>query len=433
MKPQGTDSDPASDTAGSQLKSSNGDPHFLLWPRVAVESIAEKSVVLYDADRSSRLKLTRSLYEVVRRFSRPTRLQDVIPEGAAAEPVTRCLQTLIEKGYLYQQGHPRIDGHQASTFTTIPATLFRCPRVGSEQAPPDVGIIGVPFDLGVASWPGARGGPAAIRERSADSEYQRDVVSGRAVGWFDVQRRQRILEGVSFADYGDVRVQYGEPITRIHARIADACSTALDQETFPVFLGGDHSITYPIVRLLQERTPLCVVYFDAHTDSAPLAGDIGPNAINVGRALLSLPNVRRLIQVGHRGYTLNNKLETGTDRHQIVTVWELRETGPETVISAMPEHYPCYVSIDINCLDPAYAPATNTPSPDGLSLQEFKTAVRALGQARRILGLDLCEVNPDRAPVLLTAKSACHMLLAALSSFEHQWNRDTGNVPLGPC
>ncbi|HEX8276359.1 MAG TPA: arginase family protein [Longimicrobiaceae bacterium] len=395
----------------------------MLSPRVAIESIGRTGVILFHPDHASRLKLTPCLYEIVRQFEGPTRLEDVLPEDARRESAKTCLRALITKGYLVDPDseYESAGFERERVFTPTPYTLFRCPRAGMDEKASDVGVVGVPFDLGVASWAGARRAPEAIRERSNDADYRRDVATGLPRGWFDIQRRAHILAGVTFSDYGNIWFRHGEPLEAIHTRIGQGCRVLDDQGTFPLFLGGDHSIAYPIIRALQTRGRLSVLYFDAHTDSDRFLEGTVPNAVNVGRAILSLPNVARLVQVGHRGYTLNNKLETGTDRHRIVTAWDIREQGPEAVLAALPADTPCYISVDINCLDPAFAPGTCTPSPEGFSLGEFKRIARAVGESRHIVGLDVCEVNPEIDSGPTTTKSACHLIFAVLGAIEHQF------------
>ena len=135
------------------------------------------------------------------------------------------------------------------------------------------------------------------------------------------------------------------------------------------------------------------------------------------RRILSLPNVLNVVEVGHRGFTLNNKLQTKNEKLTIVTGSRIRERGFASILDFIPASRPCYVSVDIDVLDPIYAPATSTPVPCGLSPQELKQMLRVLGQNREVVGFDLMEINPERDIGWSTTIIGCHLILSALGAF----------------
>ena len=414
--------EPTAATAGPDEGRAPGEERFVLSPRLSVESVSAGRVVVFHPELGTRLALTRPLYELVRSFREPVALRDVLAADGRGDRAERCLLDLVDRGYLVPtdvNGVPVLP-EPVRCFTSAEHTLFRTPRAGAETPAAHVGVAGVPYDLGAASWPGARRGPDTIRERSYDTDYRRDASTGRPLGWFDVQRKTRVLEGVTIEDHGDVWFRYGEPPGQVQARIGDACRRVVEAGSFPVFLGGDHSVAFPLARYHQSRGPVAVLCLDAHTDADRYTPGDAANAQNVGRALLSLPNVERLVQVGHRGYTFANKLDTGTPRHRVVTAWDVRDEGPEAVLALLPEELPVYLTNDLCVLDPGVAPAVNAPSPDGFALAEAKRLLRVVGAARQVAGMDVCELNPERAAGPATAKSACHLLFAALGAVEHQ-------------
>jgi len=261
-----------------------------------------------------------------------------------------------------------------------------------------------------------RDAPGEIRRRSFDFEYQVDFASGRPKGWFDVDRETRILEDVTFCDWGDIRVEYGESQRDFFRRTADVVEKIVAAGSLPVVLGGDHTVSFPVIDVLQRRRKLSVLYLDSHTDFDPSIREEVVSAVCVGRRIWKLAGVERLVQVGHRGYTLNAKVEKAPDGVEIIPVAHFRREGASAILSALPTELPVYVSIDINVLDPIYAPAGGRPTPGGFSLDEVKEILHAVGAARDIVGLDLVEANPGCDIGSITSIVACHLILAALGA-----------------
>jgi agmatinase len=388
---------------------------LVLSPRIAVESIEEDAVVVFHSDTSSRLRLTRPLYEVLRRFSEPATAAE-LTGGDPSPALLRSITTLQDKGYLVPEG-AGTGAPPARRLATSTYTLFQCPRRRPGAQATDVAVLGVPSDLGVRGWPGSRAAPEEIRKRSYDYTYRVSVDDGEPLGWFDVARRQRILSGVSFADWGDVWFRYGESLAAVHERIEAVCQEMVDAGSFPLLIGGDQSLAYAPVSVLQRAGPLSVVYLDAHTDFDHTPPGAALNNYSVARGIHALPNVAKLVQAGHRGYTANDKVSRTRDDLEIVTLAELVRGGPRALVDAVPAEHPVYVSLDINVVDPAYAPAATNPAPGGLTLDALKDLLTTLGAERRVVGFDLCEVNPSRDMGSITTMSACHLLLAGLGAF----------------
>lgn len=386
-------------------------------PRLVIETLeADGSAVVYHADRMTRLRLTRHVLSLLRRCERPTTRAALLEELGGREEVRAAIGFLEERAFLVPEHDlaPAVDEGANALFTTTESTLFRTPRRRESVANVDVAIIGLPSDAGLRSSHGERLAPEVLRVRSYDSEYRLGFGDGLPIGWFDVGRRGRILEGITMCDHGDVRLVPGEPLQRYQERVGAARKEAAARARITLALGGDHSNAYAIVASLPPE--IAVVMFDAHTDFDRLFHGAAPTAINVGRAIATLPNVERFIQVGHRGFTLSNKLETLRDDYHVVPADELRRRGASAVTTLVPHGMPFYVSIDANVLDPAIAPAVTTLAPAGLLPSDLRETLEALSSRGNCLGMDICGFNPECEGARLTAKVIVHLILACLDA-----------------
>lgn len=243
---------------------------------------------------------------------------------------------------------------------------------GSGIAPP-----GAPCALGAASDHGngiSRGAgraPAAIRAAAA-SLGATDVVG---MDWGDLARRGD-EEGTAYVE-----------------RLAEAVMHVRRQGWCPLVLGGDHSLSYAAISALQRDEDLCLVWFDAHTDFSPWHGDPGHDHKQVLRRIATLPGVHRIVQVGYRGITIGDERYLG-ERAQVIPTHEARGLDDERFLAAIPSDLPCYVSVDIDVVDPIAAPGTAAPVPDGMSPALLRRMLAALVRERRLLGMDVMEVNP---------------------------------------
>ncbi len=320
---------------------------------VALESIGERQVVAYHRGTGARLKLSRPLYDFLRRFEQPVTLTEALgtePDGRVLGPM-RALQ---ERGFLIDAEASESSWHGRRTIAAA-QTLFSCPPYRPGDSVPDVAVLGVPCDLGSAS-PGARFAPEAIRRRSCLFEYRLDFESGRPRGWFDVDRRERILEGVSFRDRGDVAVHYGEPPRDYYTRVAALVGEMVDAGSLPVLLGGDRSVIPPAIETCRRRGRLTVLSIDDAT-----------------------------------------------------------ATGSRSIdLAALPEDLPVFVALDPSVLDPAVAPGATRPVPGGFTFDELAALLRTVGRERRIVGLSVVEIDPGRDVGNATSLLVCHLLLALL-------------------
>lgn len=292
-------------------------------------------------------------------------------------------------------------------FAGVP-TFLRLP-VHDEPRDVDVLIIGAPFDGGTSYRPGARFGPRGVRQASA---LTRGFHPDPGLDLFDYLR---------CADGGDVAtvpLSLDESLSRIATRIEEIARAG----AVPAMVGGDHTVSLGALRALARvHGPLGLVHFDAHSDTYGPAwgfdvhhGTIFRNAVEEG--LLRTGDV---IQVGIRGplTEAHDLAFAEKNKFEIVFVDEIKRDldAARKRLAAFATRGPVYVSFDLDCMDPAYAPGTGTPVPGGLTSYEALALVRSLA-GLDIVGLDVVEISPDHDPTGNTALLAATVLAQLLAS-----------------
>jgi agmatinase len=265
----------------------------------------------------------------------------------------------------------------------------------------DVAVSGVPLDIATTYRSGARLGPAAIRAASAQMN---EPLHPWGFGPCD---------RLSVIDYGDCWLDSHNPHT-IFASIRDHARTILASGAQMLTLGGDHYITYPLLAAHAEKhgAPLSLIHFDAHCDTW---ADDQPNSLNHGTMFYKaikdgLVDPARSVQVGIRTWN-----EDFMGVHVIGADW-VHEHGVAAVlekIHAVVGKHASYLTFDIDCIDPAFAPGTGTPVAGGLSSAQALAILRKLGGIN-LVGLDVVEVAPayDHSDItaLCAAQIAAEML-----------------------
>jgi agmatinase len=262
-----------------------------------------------------------------------------------------------------------------------------------DQLSADIAIFGVPWDAGVGFRPGCRMGPRAIRDFSTRFAFgERGVMVS---GYWDIETKQRYLENVSFADCGDHDILYTHLEDTFDA-LTENIKKILTRKSFPVIIGGDHSITFPNVRAFSELGPIDVFHFDAHLDyNDDVCGVKYANG-NPLKRISELPFVDRIVQVGMRGIRAReDAFSDSTDRgNLIITAAQVRQEGVDEIIARFPKGNNIFVTVDIDVLDPPIAPGTGAPCPDGLLYRELKALLQGAAGCGKVVGMDLVEVNP---------------------------------------
>ena len=264
-------------------------------------------------------------------------------------------------------------------------------------------VAGIPFDLGTTNRSGARFGPEAIRRAS------RMLVDGDHPG-----RRVDPAAGVS--DIGNLALSVGDLRGSLDLIEAEA-----REVPHLVALGGDHSVTLALLRALARRTgPLALVHFDAHVDTWPdNSGQIHAHGSVFYHAIEEhLVEPRRMIQIGIRSPVDRDVFDwTLTRGVTVVTAEDVHEQGPRAIadrIRSVVGDAPCYLSFDIDALDPAFAPGTGTPEVGGLASWQVQSILRRLANLR-FVGMDVVEVAPAYDVAEITALAAATVVYDYLS------------------
>jgi agmatinase len=292
------------------------------------------------------------------------------------------------------------------------ASFFRAPVVEDMEAwRADVGFVGVPFDGGTNDRPGARFGPAAIRD--ASTRYEPEAAWQ---GWIDAERGVRVLRGVSMADVGDVDVRTVDLLENFDI-ITEAARVARRDCRVPVFVGGDHAITYPIVRAFDDG-PLTIVQFDAHQDYTDEKFGVRYSHDNHMRRSSELPHVTQIVNVGLRGVLERFEPWEAARRDGVIIVPAERvvREGAAAALAGVPGGGRAYLTIDIDVLDPAGAPGTGYPEPGGLSYYQLKEALRLVAARYEVVGFDVTEVDPVYDASGVTARVAAKLMLDLLAA-----------------
>jgi agmatinase len=305
-----------------------------------------------------------------------------------------------------------------TTFNQVPAA-----HTEEELAAADVAIVGAPMDDLVTYRPGARFGPRAIRVAQD---------GGPPASWH-MDLGVDPFAGLSVVDHGDAAVRPGDPHTS-HRAIRDAVTRVLEAGCVPVVLGGDHSIAYPdIAAVLAHHEPgtVAVVLFDTHADIGETNWGVEWAHGTPFRKLVDggLLAGEKLVQVGLRGYwpfpeEFAWMRSSGIRWHRMEEVARRGiEAVMDDVVAAIADVPHVYLSVDIDALDPAYAPGTGTPEPGGLSTRELLAAVRRLVFAKGMVGMEVVEVSPPYDHADITAMAAHRVVVEAVSALA--LNRDS--------
>ncbi|TIT60534.1 MAG: agmatinase, partial [Mesorhizobium sp.] len=269
-----------------------------------------------------------------------------------------------------------------------------------------VAIIGVPMDLGVTNRPGSRFGPRALRAIERIGPYNHVLECAPT-------------HELRVADIGDVPFQSRYRLETSHEDIERRINQIVDAGVIPLSVGGDHSITHPILKAVGKKAPVGLIHIDAHCDTSGLF-DLtkfhhgGPfrNAVLDG-----VLDPTRTIQIGIRGaaeYLWEFTYESGMT---VVHAEEVTGLGIPAIIEKARRivgEGPTYVSFDIDSVDPAFAPGTGTPEVGGLTTREVLELLRGF-KGLNIVGGDVVEVAPQYDATTNTAHAGAQVLFEILS------------------
>jgi agmatinase len=280
----------------------------------------------------------------------------------------------------------------ANDPTYAGALSFMRRRYSRDLTGVDLAILGVPLDIAVSNRPGARFGPQAIRRASA-------IFDGDPQYPFGID----IFADLAVVDYGDVALDLHKPTT-IVATIEAEAEAILSADVHLFALGGDHFVTWPLLKAHAKKFgPLALVQFDAHQDTWPDDGQKLSHGTFVTRAVAEgIVNAARSIQIGVRTQAAD---QCGIE---LLGAYDVHRLTPDAVAARIRDRVggmPAYLTFDIDCLDPAFAPGTGTPVSGGLSSAQALIALSGLG-AIDFVGGDVVEVAPPYDHADITAIAA---------------------------
>ena len=283
----------------------------------------------------------------------------------------------------------------------------------AELAGADVAIVGAPTDDLVSDRPGARFGPRAIRAASCPPGPHLEA-------GIDAFAELRIV------DFGDAAVLPADP-ARSHAAIETLVGAVLDAGAVPIVLGGDHSIAEPDVRACATRVgPVGLVHFDTHTDTGT---EVFGVEISHGTPMYRLVEARhvdpkRYVQIGLRGYW-PGPAEFDWQRERGITSFfmhDVRDLGIREVVERAVRAVadgPVFLTVDVDVLDPGFAPGTGTPEPGGMTAVDLLWAVRSVAERLELVGADVVEVCPQAVgsldPTALVAERTVREILTGIA------------------
>ncbi len=299
-----------------------------------------------------------------------------------------------------------ISGNDLARFSG-PNTFMRLPAADT-LAGLDVAVLGVPMDIGTSWRSGTRFGPKQIRAESA------------MIRPYNMATFAAPFDSLQIADIGDLAINTFSLADSLRI-IKESYDAILAQGVIPVAMGGDHSITLPILRAVAAKHgPVALVHVDAHADvNDEMFGERETHGTVFRRAYeegLIVPD--KTFQVGIRGsgYAASDFTEAkgwGFRQFPAWELWQQNLTQIGALIRKEIGEHPVYVTYDIDSLDPAYAPGTGTPEIAGLTTPQALQLIQALG-GMNVVGCDLVEVSPPYDPSGNTALTAANLLFELL-------------------
>ena len=279
------------------------------------------------------------------------------------------------------------------TYSNI-GTFLRVPHSRELKGAEHV-FLGVPYDTATTFRPGARFGPQGVRAGSAQLCELKSFPHG-----FNP------LEHVKAIDYGDVYFDHSVPHT-VPGAIERTAAEIIKHDVFLTTFGGDHFITYPLLKAHAAKYgPLALIHFDAHPDTWP---EVEGKEVELNHGTMFHRAVKEGLIVPEK--SVQTGIRTWVDDKMGLTIIgapEVHEKGPGAALDKIKRivgKHPAYLTFDIDCLDPAFAPGTGTPVAGGLSTAQAFAILRGLG-GLNIVGMDVVEVAPAYDQAEITAIAA---------------------------
>lgn len=285
------------------------------------------------------------------------------------------------------------------------------------QLDADVAVLGVPVDFAVGYMSGARLAPRRIRE--ASTQYGR----GDA-GYYDFENdRQCLAAPFKIVDCGDADILHADPQHTFDA-VVESVKAILRHGAVPMVLGGDHSISAPVGKALEEiGEEICVVQFDAHLDWADHVGPLKYGNGSPMRRMSEMSHIGLMAQIGLRGLGSSKKADFEDAINYgsvLIPAREANSIGVEGILKKIPKAKNYYITVDIDGFDMSIAPGVASPYPGGLLFNQVCDIITGLAKKGRIVAADLVEVAPPLDPTGATVRLGALTAMHIISQIETQ-------------
>ena len=284
----------------------------------------------------------------------------------------------------------------------------------------DIAILGVPCDFGVGFMSGARLAPRRIRE--ASTQYGRGTT-----GYYDFEHDvQRLAAPLKIVDCGDVDILHSD-FNYTFSNVTEDVKKILKKGAVPIVLGGDHSISIPVGKALEEiGEEVCVIQFDAHLDWTDHVGPLKTGNGSPMRRISEMPHIGPMAQIGLRGIGSGKKSDFEDAKKYgsvLISAREAAEIGVEGILKKIPKAKNYYLTIDIDGFDMSIAPGVASPLPGGLFFDQECDIISGIAKMGKIVAVDLMEVDPVYDSSGITVRLASLILLHVFGQIETQIKR----------
>lgn len=290
----------------------------------------------------------------------------------------------------------------------------------------DFTILGVPYDAGTGFLPGARFAPRAIRDLSTRfSFFQNKGMNG----YWDIETKEHFLKDLIVVDAGDTDILYLDTQYCFNT-ITDNTQKILKHDSIPVIIGGDHSISFPVIcGFVKNFEKICIIHIDAHLDYRNDFFGVKHAHGSPLRRICELSQVDEALAIGVRGmrHSEEDYKDALSDGVKIITARNIRNwryDAIEEIKKLLPKNQSVYVTIDIDFLDPAFAPGTGTPEPGGFDYPFLNDILKCISSNCSVVGFDLVEVNPMNDPTKITSLLAAEIIIGFMANI---WKQKTLN------
>jgi agmatinase len=336
--------------------------------------------------------------------------------GLQEENVANTIDFLLENKLLVDVSEK---GWEQFTVDVI-AAKNRLFGVGGYHKKAQNVMVGIPFGKGNGKSSGGTEFPFQIREYSQKAGYNLGKSGFQCFEPETAKRLQKKFSKNELVDFGNLFVSTNESPTFLYEKMYQIADKLWANKQTPAFIGGDHSISYPLIKAAANHYPnLHIIHFDAHTDTYTSRYDTinhwgkTHHYGNFMTYALNLPQVQNVYQFGIRG--MSNINEASSEKQHIFWRHEISDKLFTPKTFDLPKDVPYYVTFDIDVMDPTVCPGTATPIPNGFNLRELKKLFDKTLAGKQIIGFDMVEANNDFDKTDLTNQVFLEVFLQLLS------------------